>query len=249
MKIYSKFNDYYDTAIGYGIDPNVVYTRKTSFYGWDSKVGKILEKYIGNWDKLSWPERIDSPFRRWTDNGSISVTNTIVIIFCGYCYVGLELYKSNLLGDSTYEICYNTEQIEKFFNKHNVILPKKTPKKLKKWHDSKLNIRDFNLFWEKYPVEQSDKFIDLHFELDTPVLAIGDNKIPNTDGVIVLNPCLKDISFFKCLDAFTTFQELSMFIGGVMGGKVPAMIDIKDEDRIAMHGFDKWSFRRLPEKK
>jgi len=52
------------------------------------------------------------------------------------------------------------------------------------------------------------------------------------------------MEFFKIVDPFTAFQELSMFIGGIMGGKSPIMIEVADKDRIAKHGFDKFSFRK-----
>ena len=59
---------------------------------------------------------------------------------------------------------------------------------------------------------------------------------------------LSDIEFQKIVDPFTSFQELSMFISGVMGGKSPPIIQLKDEDLIGKHGFDKWSFRKMSDK-
>lgn len=61
---------------------------------------------------------------------------------------------------------------------------------------------------------------------------------------IILNPVLKEIEFYKKIDSFTAFQELSMFISGIMGGKSPCMIEISNDDKIAKHGFDKYSFRK-----
>jgi hypothetical protein len=37
---------------------------------------------------------------------------------------------------------------------------------------------------------------------------------------------------------------ISALGGGVMGGKSPSMIEVADKDRIAKHGFDKFSFRK-----
>jgi len=60
----------------------------------------------------------------------------------------------------------------------------------------------------------------------------------NTDG-------LKDIDFVKALDPFTAFQELSMFVGGVMARPDRPTVEITDNKIIAAkHGFDEWSFRK-----
>jgi len=62
----------------------------------------------------------------------------------------------------------------------------------------------------------------------------------NTDG-------LKDIGFMRALDTYTAFQELSMFVGGVMARPGKPMVEITDDKVIAAkHGFDNWSFRRMP---
>lgn len=56
---------------------------------------------------------------------------------------------------------------------------------------------------------------------------------------------MKDYEFYKILDLFVAFQELSMFISGIMGGKSPKMIEIADKDRRDMKGFNDKSFRNM----
>jgi hypothetical protein len=85
-------------------------------------------------------------------------------------------------------------------------------------------------------VEHS-KLLDIHHELNAPVILIR-----NRD--YVLNPVLKDLSFARKYDSFTAYQDLEMFISGVMGGNSPMMITIEDKYRIQSHGFDKYSFRK-----
>lgn len=56
------------------------------------------------------------------------------------------------------------------------------------------------------------------------------------------NASLKDVQFFKVVDPVTAFQEISMYLGNYLVKRdVPDTI--ADEYRIAMHGFDKRSFR------
>lgn len=58
-------------------------------------------------------------------------------------------------------------------------------------------------------------------------------------------PTLKDVEFFKVMDAYTIYQELEMWIGGVLPNAGRPMVTISDHDKVGKHGFDpKWSFRR-----
>lgn len=57
---------------------------------------------------------------------------------------------------------------------------------------------------------------------------------------------LKNINFPKILDPFTAYQELSMWVGGVLPKTGNEMVSISDEDKITKRGFDKWSFRKMP---
>ena len=60
---------------------------------------------------------------------------------------------------------------------------------------------------------------------------------------------LQEYGVMKAIDAFSAMQELSMYVGGIMGGNNPTMVQITDEKTLVKkHGFDKWSFRKMPEK-
>jgi hypothetical protein len=61
-----------------------------------------------------------------------------------------------------------------------------------------------------------------------------------------INPIgLKQLGFAKALGPYEAFQELSMWIGGVLGGNSPETVEIKsDKVLIENHGFDHvFSFR------
>jgi hypothetical protein len=62
-------------------------------------------------------------------------------------------------------------------------------------------------------------------------------------GRLITNPCLKDLQFYKVKDAYQTYQELDMYIGGVLANTqvIPPMGDLT---LINARGFDaKTSFR------
>lgn len=66
------------------------------------------------------------------------------------------------------------------------------------------------------------------------------------DPCFLVNPAtLYQLGFAKAIDPYTAFQELSMWIGGVLGGTSPEIVTIKDDKAlIEGHGFDnRFSFR------
>ena len=60
---------------------------------------------------------------------------------------------------------------------------------------------------------------------------------------------LRDLEFYRVLDAYSAFQRISEWVGGTLANTGNPMVAITD-DRIKAHkhGFDRWSFRKLPEK-
>ena len=59
---------------------------------------------------------------------------------------------------------------------------------------------------------------------------------------------LKSIHFFNRIDAWSAFQEISMWVGGILPHPGNPIVEIID-DRIKSHkhGFDKFSFRKQKE--
>jgi hypothetical protein len=64
----------------------------------------------------------------------------------------------------------------------------------------------------------------------------------------IINPLLKDYEFYKVFDTFQAFQEVQMFLSGVLGRGEKEIVEVQDKYKITQHGFDyKWSFRKKPE--
>jgi len=79
--------------------------------------------------------------------------------------------------------------------------------------------------------------LDLFFEYKVPIFTFGTK--------LVLNPRLKRFEFYKVFDSYSAFQEIHMFLSGVLGNKEKETINISDMDRLTAHGFDKkTSFRK-----
>ena len=88
--------------------------------------------------------------------------------------------------------------------------------------------------------------INLFRESKTPIFVYDTYR---RDDAFIINPILKDYEFYKVVDAFTAFTELQMFISGVLGVGEKEIVEIEDKYKIGQHGFDKWSFRKEPQKK
>lgn len=82
-----------------------------------------------------------------------------------------------------------------------------------------------------------------HFVLDCPVFLIDKSGVTK-------NPKLGDFEFYKIKSPFEAYQELDMYISGVLGGKSPKLEEISDESMKLKKGFDhKYSFKKEPTKK
>jgi hypothetical protein len=67
----------------------------------------------------------------------------------------------------------------------------------------------------------------------------------NTQFVVtILNPILENYKFVKLFDPFTAFQEISMFISGVLGTNENETVEVDEKYRMAACGIDKTSFRQ-----
>jgi hypothetical protein len=65
----------------------------------------------------------------------------------------------------------------------------------------------------------------------------------------VLNPNLKEIGFDRIKDAYTAFQDISMYLSNILIEQKPVE-KIDDKHRIEQHGFDlKESFRKTKTRK
>lgn len=67
--------------------------------------------------------------------------------------------------------------------------------------------------------------------------------------ILILNPRLEKYRFQAIKDPYSTYQDIYQFVSGTLNGPEREMVKISDLDKIAKHGFDKWSFRQKGPKK
>ncbi len=247
MRIISKFSDYYDSVQKYGQDLSTVYLRQEVFL--DPK------KFTNFKDLLS----VYSTSHHFLPTAGFHFLPFIVLV-SGRSYVGFQLTFDKEDSSKTTEYCYDEasclESLRKNSPKHfNLYTEKK-----KAWRSfyyrqdfNEGNVQEF--FKTKIPDTQK-----ICIDHASPIILIGRKGCYTGTGsdyfdtkenlIVVKNPCLKHIEFYKALDTNSTFQEIESFLSGVLPSTVPNTVTISEKNKILKHGFDyKLSFRKSPTKK
>jgi hypothetical protein len=234
-----------------GIDKSIVYERYGKCIYVPSNIHNKLKQSSGSFfDTKDFASEFESS--RYLSKKD-EYNELIVIGFCGKLYVGIKYVKTyyskkNCTPITKTEIIYDHNKIRKNLKKED----DEYKKSKYYWRKSSSNVKNFENYLLKLKSIDSTKW---HREFNSPIFAYGNpikldwefNKAE--DGNFYINPCLKDYQFMKVFDPYTAFQEIQMYISGILGTKENDTIDISNEDRIVQYGYDKWSFRREPTKK
>lgn len=236
-----KHKDYYDGVAAHGQTDDLVYVRKQVEHRELARVPltyNIYHKFynfVGSYDVIFARMRVTQ----------------FMIGFCGKLYYGMKIeYKSEKDIEFTNYYCYSMEDIEHFV----AYCDEKYVTEL--FNSKEPRYRHYKLF-TRYEMErtfsawgQLDKRSDYFRKFNSPCFSVGIESIPRQENNILFttNPCLKDFGFQKVFDSYTAYQELSMYIGGVLGRGEKETLqrkDFKDEPIIRdSKGFDKWSFKK-----
>jgi len=241
MLIISKKKDYYDGVVGtMGVDKTIVYNREVKEFTeyefpepFKRKVSDYYVKQVQPFLKLGgYNTNKSSNYQDY---------NYFIVGFCGKLYIGWKLYtetksaftNNNIITTITYD-----------FDNVNEILDCKRNGYYGNLSDHVKNVLDYDPMY-------------LFRELNTPIF-IYDNDFNRTfigrfskgrNPKFIINPNLNDYEFYKVFDSFQAFQEIQMFLGGVLGNHEKEIIEVADKYKIEQHGFDKWSFRKEKENK
>ena len=248
MKIFSKFHDYYDIGLSQGQDETLVYSRITKY---------IVEEdpshfYYHRANK----HNLSGWFYRASCYGTYLEYSSFVVGFCGKLYLCFELKYHNTYDSkkNCKRYCYSPEQIEEFVSSLN---DEPCSKFYEKEHSNIWYNYNFTLsrdcvdkLYEKFYKIQ-DNHMEYFRKFNAPTFSVYHGFNPNNKNyeyVFTVNPCLKDYQFQRVFDSYRAFQEISMFLGGVLGRGEKETLgrkDFPDEPLIRdSKGFDKWSFKK-----
>lgn len=243
MKLISKFHDYYDSVLSIGRDDSIVYIRHTEDIKLDKSTLDELEKTL--FDPI--PER-----RRYyelkynTDTGTF---DPIFFFFCGKIYLTYRFkLQTSEFEENVDMMLHSFEAVEAAIEKYKNAQWTKEESNKGLRHGYNKSIYYRQRFFKKHVKEAFDKYngnteTDFNIKYKTPVIVLTSTR---NNLKAIANPILREYDFVRLFDPYTAFQEISMYIGGVMGNNEPPMLEVDEKTKISQHGYDKWSFRQMP---
>lgn len=242
MRIISIFKDYYDVGLSVGHDKRIVYKRF-----------QTEETY----DKAEWKQKpVKFQDETSEDLSSLGMNyKWIVIGFCGKVFQCLQLEKT--IHDPHHPhrspqiktiCCYDAPSVRRAFQRYGT--KKEIEMFLSKPQYRREGLR-LSTLEKRFSSWNPDKYYDEFIRLRTPIFVVDQEsrvgeRYDDVHMRMRSNPKLEPYQFFQVFCPFTTFQEISMFIGGVIGMESAEVIEIADIYRRDAHGFDEWSFKTKP---
>ena len=249
MKIISKLKDYYDSTQKYGHDSTFCYKRE-EINKYDDFITKVAKQRKVRWSMYDQIPDVLQIHNTIIDYSNVSL-KSFQIGFCGKVYNGLRVsyknpnYFSGYTSEDNIEyfesFCYNTDDILHFIQKYTI--PKKEKKEYKLDPDYKLrSISGLANYFDN----KQEKLLPMFSIYNAPIFVydtcvFGVNKKP----LFLVNTNLNKYQFYKVKDPYQAFQDIEMYISGVLGINAPYMTTIGNDSQIVKSGFDiKTSFRK-----
>lgn len=223
MRIIGNNKDYYDGVMAYGQDTDTVFVRKP--WRLDSESCPLVFPKVA--------EELVNLIQRGTNGtySEIKFPNAFVVYIAGKKYSGVS-YQSD---DLNYTFHWRPDSLLDAIYKNMTV-----PERSRPYVIRKLKNLSAEMFANRINSEEVEWLIDNEVAIAVGKLRTGDARWRfNCDR-------LKDLQFAKVLDPYTIYQELSMWVGGVLPKQGNDTVEIADKDKIAKRGFDKWSFRKMP---
>ena len=247
MRIISPhFHDYYDSAISLGHDDRVIYHRDPIEIATGKGINDPAVK-AHHWmrPKLQLqPQPI-----KIKNHGEISVEE-VSIFFCGKLYTGVRVtHAESVYSVAKRDTFYTEESLTKFLGKFGLELEsiyrshrRQTKAYMSRW-------LPFSDTPHEIGETSSDALTKRAIDGKIVALSFVNHGYYFQQYTIIKNPRLSDFDFYRVKDAYQAFQEIDMFLSGVLAPENRPMVVIDDRYKRDEHGFDKWSFKKLPTKK
>jgi len=229
MKIVSKFTDYYDGLRRGDLDPEPLYVRATSE---PMRLRRSLYLYAYTRMEVEGAGQLDTYYR-----------DSAIIGFCGKLYPVIRFYKIDPNNGREMDLigCFSLEDVKKFYRRRSIAKVHELPKDGRWGMWGALQIKQW------FSINERDSVLeDLFVEHRVPAFVVEDAP---QGLMLTLNPVLGDYGFYRLFDPQSAYQEIDMFLGGVIAGLDADTVAISDEDMAVEKGFNKWSFRKPPGEK
>ena len=213
MYIISKFKDYYDGAVGMGIDKSIVYNRNTNGEKYEQVRKYETFKELMPKTKFPFVRHNDFDMDNFhTNSKSIYYkVDTFVVGFCGKYYLGFRFSRkrksNNVEITDEHKYVYDIEEAKKeisFEDRYS-------------WQKTKRTSRELIMFNKVINKIENFDNSEIFVKNRTPIFLIKNFGQDHNSGLLVINPLLKDVDFYKIVDTYTAFQEIQMYMSGVLG--------------------------------
>ena len=253
MRIISKFQDYYDSALAFGHDEHVVFERfetsldmrerRPMFSG--TQTDTYPKEYAFMKPTLS---ARGSGNRKGFEFEMIPIT----VAFCGKVYGGIKVsYCKGSMGEWSSTFAYDFTSYTDLLKKYGIKFNERQDNRRWSWepdiHGSVLCEDDVKPYFARAGEDHVTFFAGKRKPI--AICEKAENSGSSKNHLLRFNAPLSGVEFYKVLDPYTAFQELDMFIGGIMSREENPMAGISDEDLRDKKGFDKMSFKTPPTKK
>jgi hypothetical protein len=222
MRIVSSFHDYYDRALAHGHDDRLVFVRESRRLGTKDSGFNAFTSLV---------DLLPGGTQRRAADTSVTMEPYHVVVGT-HAYPGIAMNVQQKGSAATTRMAYAAED----FTQYLTALSLRADDKAAGSFD---RIGHLVAFLERAPLELP---AGVTVEKRIALMLVRNSSI-------VLNPSLKSLEFFRRMGAQEVFQELEMYLGGVLAPENRPMVAIEDKYRIAQHGFDRNSFRRPPQKR
>lgn len=264
MRIIAKNHDYYDSALAFGHDPHVVFERVEQ---------KFTDYHKSARDGRQWPDgyhfmqpRLSSTNAGYRPHFGVKSKNghpvqfiPFTVAFCGKLYPGVRVHvmRQYPMKDEDH-FAYDFERYAKVLGQLGVEFVE--PRNVTTLSHRGLGSPRNEKHCEEYFARAGEDRITFFAERRQPIVIWDETMaIGWTGPTLHVNPELKKWEFYKVFDAYTAFQELDMFVGGIMSrehhvpnkatNKLPNPVQIGDRDLRDKKGFDDMSFKKAPTKR
>ncbi|MEJ2498771.1 MAG: hypothetical protein P8Y46_05565 [Sulfurovaceae bacterium] len=244
MKIISKFHDYYDIGIAYGVDEKLRFERITMDASTTIDELRSVTKMV--YKKQSQYYRILCHFN--------------VMLFCGKAYPLVYIKTESITKENKKFIyksvdenyCYSVEEVDKYISNHHMPLSE-----LKDDYEtmgySYWQAKDFKTYVKNHFTQTFEKTLALFELYKKPYFYIESKYWINEKGIdcisinTILLPQLKQYKFVNVVPPMQAFQEISMYLGA-LDLVEEQTVCIEDKYLAQAKGFDCYSFKNLPSK-
>lgn len=236
MRIISKFHDYYDSVQKFGHDDHCLFVRSAE---------RLEGESLANMAFLR--PALSATDETYTGHGAPLKVTPFVIAFCGNLYPGIRLRSPGLPGKlPAFDEChYRFED----YATHLAALGRhlKPARAARRYRSSRWR------YHRESPFDHADvtAFFAAERAAHRDALVTGGHSIllatrrPHSDGFdLEMCAALAPWRFYQVLDAYSAYQELEMYLGGVLARNDAPMPQFDDKLKAQQKGFDEQSFRR-----